>query len=478
MSLKDIPWLSYQASQANMAEPSIPLEDIAPHPRPVPPPEYSKSAQRDAPEAVHNHYHIGHDGRGPTPWYRRKWAFWTMVGLLVFFVLAGLIIMGVMLKVQLGKKEAADAQPASTRPVSITGTAASPTRTSTSQVGTTATPFTMLEKSQLASAYVKAKDASLNRRLLIRQEDTNDLLVTEWTKGQVAHYRIGDKLSSLLTEAKPGTPLALQADSSGSLHLFYLSRSNVLSHVYQTTAGKWQTGEVTNEDGPIRTSTYSSLSAAWHNGLDGAGLLVVAYDNDVQKLQLVMTSSPTERALWYTSEVTSVAVDSTPGQSNVARYSLAGDWFSDEDQRLLIAISEGSEVHAWECSIAWPPPHAQVQCKQNDAHFRDGRDKGLILVPGPTQFAWINLSAERRGASSPNYDFTLLSLDGSGTVRENLVGTSLKRGKGQGFTAEMSLKAISTTSESMVFASSGKDVFVYGKFGTRWQPDVETSATL
>lgn len=413
MPLLDIPWLSHQASRADMTtEGNIPLEAIPP----PPPPDYRKT-QRDGPDSVHNHYHIGHE-RGPTPWYRRKWAFWSMVGLLVFFVVAGFIIMGVVLKVELGKKAAA-ASDGQLHPLVHTSTSASSTLTgtpdddvgeattttkfkkkpdststpTTSENGATATPFTMLDNSQLASASVRVNDASRSRRLLIRQEDTNDLLVTEWTNGQTMHYRIRDRLSSLPPEAKPGTPLALQADDAGTLHLFYLSRSNILSYLYEPTMGEWEAGEVSNEHGSVRTSAYSRLSTAWHNGRRASRLLVVAFDDPSQQLQLAMSSSPAEHGSWYLADVTSVSRDSVPGQSNLPCYSLAGDWHSNTtataapgaeaeaessqkddaggNQRLLIAVAEGSEVHAWECGVDfWPPPDVQVQCKQVDEHFR------------------------------------------------------------------------------------------------------------
>ncbi|KAG5944938.1 hypothetical protein E4U53_006794 [Claviceps sorghi] len=534
MSLHDIPWLSHQAGRADMTEGNIPLEAIPPPPRPPPPapppPEYRKT-QRDGPDAVHNHYHIGHE-RGPTPWYRRKWAFWSMVGLVVFVVAGGLITLGVVLQVELGKKAAAasDARPqppgtrtsalptlsdtsndndndgggggggggAPTATVSRKKDGPTSTRTRTGSGngngnGATATPFTMLDKSQLASAFVRANDATLSRRLLIRQEDTNDLLATEWANGQVTHYRIRDRLGSLSPEAKPGTPLALQADDAGTLHLFYLSRSNMLSYVYEPTMGTWKAGEVSNEHGSIRTSAYSSLSTAWHNGRRASRLLVVAFDDASQQLRLAMSGSPAERGSWYVADVTSVSRDSVPGQSNLPCYSLAGDWYSGPaagssrkgdggggNQHLVMAVADGSEVHAWECAVDfWPPPDVQVRCKQADEQFRDGAGKLLTLVPPPTQFAWISLHDDRQqDTSSTTHDYLLLSHDGSGAVRESSVGGDIGRKAGAGFSARTGIRALSATSEGIVFASSGKDVFVYSRHGARWQPDVGTNVTF
>ncbi|KAK2593641.1 hypothetical protein QQS21_008645 [Conoideocrella luteorostrata] len=495
MAPPDIPWLSYQHRQNNMAERSIPLDTLPP------PPEYNKHT-RDGPETVHNHYHIGNEA-SPLPWYRRKWVFWTVLGLVAFLVVAGLIILGVVLKVQMGKNSmGGHISPVnSTSTVVITSTAVSTekatstttshhssstsTATTSTEAQTTATPFTMSEKSQLASVYVGAKDSKLSRRLLVRQEDTNDILVTEWANGQLADYRIKDRLGSLPTEPKLGTPLALQADDAGTLHLFYLSKANILSYLYEPSVGKWKTGEVSSEHGAIRTSAYSGLSAAWHNGRKASGLLVVAYDNSSQKLQLAMTSSPSERNSWYIADVTSVEASSAAGDSTSPCYSLAGDWLSlgpqKEDgrfQHLLIAIADANEVTPWECAVDfWPPPEVQVKCKQANESFRDSDGRALTMVPPPKQFSWIR-QKETRDSVTGKFDFTLLSLDVGGAVHEDSVGAGGARDTGQGFAADSPITAISATAEGIVFASSGKDVYTYRKHGSRWQPDVADNVTF
>lgn len=63
--------------------------------------------------------------------------------------------------------------------------------------------------------------------------------------------------------------------------------------------------------------------------------------------------------------------------------------------------------------------------------YVDGAGKGLVLVPPPTQLAWISLN-DGQDKSVSNYDFDLFSQDGSGTVRENTVGAGITRGAGAG----------------------------------------------
>jgi hypothetical protein len=218
---------------------------------------------------------------------------------------------------------------------------------------------------------VKQSASGRGRRLLVRQEYTNDLVVSEWTENIVTHHRIKERVASSAAKPKPGTPLALQVDTTGLLHLFYLSQTNLISHIYETEAGKWKSGEVTDERGSIRTSSSSSLSTARHKGTGTPDLLILAYDDASQKLQLAIADNPADRNAWYLAEVTSVAVESVPGQSNVPCYSLAGDMESsggeDGGQKLLIGVLEKDEVVAWECAIDfWPPPDIQVKCGKSN----------------------------------------------------------------------------------------------------------------
>lgn len=383
----DVPWLSHQANQAAMSDHNIPLETLPPPP--IPPPEYHKSQSQGA-DAVHNHYHIGQQ-QVPRPWYRRKWVLWSLAGALVFFVVTGLIIMAVMLKLELGKKAASDDTSAFGTTVTASSTRAASKKGDNSATATssepeaTATPFTMLATSQLASAFVKTNDAAQTRRVLIRQEDNLDLLVTEWTHGQMTHYRLRDRLDAKPVVAKPETPLALQVDDTGTIHLFYVSGTNLLSYLYQPSPGQWKAGEISSDHGAIRTSAHTSLSTAWHNGYRASRLLVVAFDNPSQQLQLAIAGSPSEPGAWYIVDVTSVSRTSVPGQSNIPCYSLAGDLYSQDavapeastqdigrgNQHMLLAVADGAELHAWECSVDfWPPPDVQARCRQADDRFR------------------------------------------------------------------------------------------------------------
>lgn len=236
----------------------------------------------------------------------------------------------------------------------------------------------MSDKSQLASVFVKGEDDVKDRRILVRQENTDYLHFTEWTNGTTNYYRMKDKLGSDTTRPKTGTPLTMIADEKGLLHLFYLSKVNIICYVHETKVGLWKEGEVKTEKGTIRTSSTSGLFTTWHTGRNTPHLLVVAYDNPSQMLQLAIINSPSEKDAWYVADVTSVAVKPAPGQSNIPCYALAGDWHSksskrdaDGSQNLLVGLLEENEVVAWECSLDyWPPPDLQVKCHKGEKAFQ------------------------------------------------------------------------------------------------------------
>ncbi|OAA45425.1 hypothetical protein NOR_03214 [Metarhizium rileyi] len=500
MSPVDIPWLASNENHSRESS-SIPLETFGP------PPDYEQRRKRGTAASIHNHYYTQAQTR---PWYRRKRFFYPAVGLLAFIAITCAVVLGVVLKLEsIKKSNRGEIDNASSTtmlqnptestifavlsterpsPTKNTIPTVSPTpstkhtRTSTTtEVKETATPFAMSDKSQLASLLVKKGDSGQERRLLVLQEDNDDLFVTEWANSTVNHVRVKETLGSSASQPKSGTPLAMEADPSGSIHLFYLSQTNLISHVYETEGGRWKAGDVTDERGSIRTSSSSSLSAAWHKGRRTPELLILAYDNPSQKLQLAVTDSPVDRNAWYIADVTSVAVDSVPGQSNMPCYSLAGDWYSrglrtddGELQRLLIGVVEHEQVVPWECTVDfWPPPDIQVQCSKAEKAFIDAKGDGLGLNPIPKQLLWLRNPRQPRGqdedGSTGEYDFTLLSIDGSDRVRENSVGPGKARDTGPGFRTKSPITAMSATSEELVFISLGKDVQLYKKSGRKWE---------
>lgn len=388
----DVPWLVYNENQ-NMGNVTIPLETLGS------PPEYEKGSKSGVAEAIHNHYYTQNQ---PRPWYSRKRYFYPAIGTLVFIVVACAVVLGVVLKLESDKKAAAinhdnatttESTTSSVMPtttfsssinttISTTSFSHEPTATSTSTEEASAevipTVLAMSDKSQLASVFIKREDAVKYRRILVRQENTDHLHLTEWTNGTTNYYRMKDKLGPDAIKPKTGTPLTMIADEKGLLHLFYLSRTNIISYVHETKVGQWKEGEVKTEKGTIRTSSSSGLFTAWHTGKNTPNLLVLAYDNPSQKLQLAIVNRPSDKDAWYVAEVTSVEVKPAPGQSNTACYALAGDWYNKNSKRddkgsqsLVMGVLEENEVVAWECSLDyWPPPDLQVKCRKSERAFQ------------------------------------------------------------------------------------------------------------
>ncbi|KHN97200.1 uncharacterized protein MAM_04797 [Metarhizium album ARSEF 1941] len=482
-----------------MATGSIPLEALGP------PPEYENRLKRGVMGPIHNHYYT-HDRE--LPWYRRKRVFYPAAGLLVLIVITCAVVVGVVLKLESARKSdtmegddiSSTMAPLSrTGPISL-GASAATSRGSTALASTaalstrstghvptptaaeareTATPFTMSDKSQLASLLVGEGGSGQERRLLVLQEDTGHLYITEWTSRTVNHFRIHEKLGTSAPEPKPGTPLAMETDQTGLVHLFYLSQTNLISQVSETEAGRWKAAEVTDERGSIRTSSCSGLSTTWHRGKTGPDLLVLAFDNPSQELQLAVAESPADRGAWFTANVTSVLMDSVPGQSNMPCYALAGDWYDkrpvtkgEASPRILIGVVEENEVVPWDCTIDfWPPPDVQVRCGKTERAFADTKGDGLALSPVPRQLLWLRNSRRHDGQddSADEHDFILLSADGSNLVRENLIGSGNARDTSSGFAAASPITAMSATSDGLVFLSLGRELQLYKKSGSRWE---------
>lgn len=88
-----------------------------------------------------------------------------------------------------------------------------------------------------------------NRRLLLWQDDSGDLIATDWTAQGTLRYRIRDRID--LTQNKPlkGTPLAAASDDAGVIHVFYLSTGDKIGYIFHPPTGDWKSGGVLGRDG-------------------------------------------------------------------------------------------------------------------------------------------------------------------------------------------------------------------------------------
>lgn len=254
-------------------------------------------------------------------------------------------------------------------------TSTSSTSTSTKAAGLTSASFKLSGKSQLASAYVNNSKPKLHRRLLVWQDDKSDLIATEWSGSGKVHYRVRDKLGSWVPQAKHGTPLAVAASDSGTIHVFFLDTRDTITHLYETAVGDWKTGTVQNEGRPIVVAKFSALSAALHQSTKDTQLLVVAYEGAGEELRLAVNHEPKEETDWDVVDVTTLS-QSVAGQFDSPCFSLAGDWQSiggteASHQRLLMAVLGDDGVVAWECSVDFfEPPVTRPECRQLNDTFQ------------------------------------------------------------------------------------------------------------
>lgn len=203
-------------------------------------------------------------------------------------------------------------------------------------------------------------------RLLVWQDEKSELISTEWTAGSKAPYRIQDKLRSSMPDAKHGTPLAVAANKSGVIQVFFLDTQEAISHLVKTAAGDWKMGRVSEDDGPIIAARVSLLSAVWHHN-DEVELLGVAYENSQQKLRLAMTDEPGEESRWHVLDVADLP-QPVAGQSEASCFAAADDW---QPGRMLMAVLVEEGFSAWECSVdSWPPSESKAPCHQVNETFQ------------------------------------------------------------------------------------------------------------
>ncbi|ODA77622.1 hypothetical protein RJ55_07251 [Drechmeria coniospora] len=358
---------------------------------------------------------------------------------------------------------------------------------STQAVEPTFVPFTPSETSCLASVYVAHGNVELRRRLVVWQDEKSELVVTEWVAGtEKTHSRLRDKLGSSLVDAKHGTSLAAVAGESGVVHLFFLDTKGAVVHLVEAAAGRWRMGDLVTAHGPVIPDEFSPLSAAWHSpgGRRGERLLVLAYETAQQTMRLVATDRPEGEGLWEAFDVTSMPT-AVPGQTDLARFSLAGDWPSTpasvgaeegSERQLLMAIWGEAGVVAWACSVNnWPPPGADLRCRETEETLQDETGRGLGFGPAPRQLGWVRLDGGSGRQEEARYDTSLVHLDADGSIKESHVAAGAARQDGAGIKTEVAFRALSTTDEGVVFATSKEELLIYRLDRGSWTWKLEGS---
>lgn len=220
----------------------------------------------------------------------------------------------------------------------------------------------------MAAVFVDVKDAKLQRRVVLWQDDQGELVVTEWDAGGKSQYRLVDKLGpSALPPPKHGTPLAAAASDKGIVHVVFLDAEHVLTHVFEASPGEWTEGRVDPAAARIAASMGSPLSATWHQSKQGVKFLVVAYVTAEGRIRLALASDPDGDAKWETFPAAPLAHTVT-GQTISTSLAVTGDWTDPSAKAtpiIYMALEDDTGLSGYECvTDHWQSPPVEMRCSQ------------------------------------------------------------------------------------------------------------------
>ena len=326
----------------------------------------------------------------------------------------------------------------------------------------------------MAAVFVDVKDAKLQRRVVLWQDDQGELVVTEWDAGGKSQYRLVDKLGpSALPPPKHGTPLAAVASDKGIVHVVFLDAEHVLTHVFEASPGEWTEGRVDPAAARIAASMGSPLSATWHQSKQGVKFLVVAYVTAEGRIRLALASDPDGDAKWETFPAAPLAHTVT-GQTISTSLAVTGDGTDPSAKAtpiIYMALEDDTGLSGYECvTDHWQSPPVEMRCSQTQRTeqgelpsrgelqhiltlFPDGMDIPTTQSPPPRQITWIRLG-DKAG-------YILLALSTDGAILERRIAPGKSREKGRGIRGDVEFRAIGATDEGYVFAASKENVYIY-----------------
>ncbi|KAI9147541.1 hypothetical protein HJFPF1_12567 [Paramyrothecium foliicola] len=313
------------------------------------------------------------------------------------------------------------------------------------------------------------------RRMLFWQDGEGQLVATEWSADGARRFRIQDRTTDNLAEAKLGTPLAVVADLSGAVHIFYLSTSNTISHVTRDSMGDWAFGGVSVNGRPALAHRSSRLSATWHKSKGTGEGTILSYQTSRRKLHLLMSDKPDHKDAWY-----GVDVEAQLGHPRVARWDALGHAMSsgwryplaegdaNTGYRGLVGVVEGEdEVFPWECTVDFRmPPARHAECYWLNETFHDSQERPIRVANPPTHYNWVRLTDPEVGKKGLAYEFSFLSLDLDKVIQDMHLGVGLPRKAGTDFgllkgpdrvveSGRLTAEAMAGTDEGRLYVRSG-----------------------
>lgn len=168
---------------------------------------------------------------------------------------------------------------------------------------------------------VAGDERSLMRQLLIFQDATGDLVVSEWYRDKLESYRLDQRLANLPKPVLGSQIRVVSFGKSDDLHVFYLDGKQLLRHLVRVTGQdskvQWKLDPAFAADGAQHhVASGLLLSASVLPPIDNGpsdGLLGVVYWNGAEQNTFTLLTTPNSDALsgWTSMEV---PIDSDPDQ--------------------------------------------------------------------------------------------------------------------------------------------------------------------
>jgi hypothetical protein len=279
-------------------------------------------------------------------------------------------------------------------------------------------------------------------------------------------------MAVIVDQPKYGTPLAAAADSSGAVHVFYLTDRNFITHIIKLPVGDWATGGVAVESEPVVAHEESRLSATWHQSKNEAKILALSYQTPLRQLRLLMSDQPQQDDAWYKVDVELQLGYPELGRSNGLGHAISSGWRyplegNDAGYHGLLGVVEGERtVLPWECAVDFrPPPARHVECYWLNDTFEDIHEREIQIPSSPMQFSWLRITDPDVNPSGLAYEFSLLSLSPDNAMQDSRLGVGLPRNLGTDFGTLGSqvsrVEALAGTDEGKFYARNGRLVFEY-----------------
>ena len=148
------------------------------------------------------------------------------------------------------------------------------TDTSSSASSTSTGESSLSTRSKIAAVDVLRGPSSLQRRLIVWQDEGDNLIARDSAEGNSTVYNINSEHADLPIATRE-TSLTAAVDDEGAVHVFFLDDEKNVQHIAQSEARDWKA-----YDSVTQISGESSLAATWHDNANDTALLVLAlYDS-------------------------------------------------------------------------------------------------------------------------------------------------------------------------------------------------------